>query len=80
MADLRSDRRWSLVVSGLRICNLKLQNSRVIQELYATFTRTPKLVVQVWNQETNESVARVELDNCETSQVTKEMKWSGEIV
>ena len=80
MADLRSDRRWSLVVSGLRICNLKLQNSRVIQELYATFTRTPKLVVQVWNQETNESVARVELDSCETSQVTKEMKWSGEIV
>ena len=52
---------WSLVVSGLRICDLKLQNNRLVQELYATLTRKPKLFVQVWDQRSDECVARVEV-------------------
>ncbi|QDZ23503.1 hypothetical protein HOP50_10g60420 [Chloropicon primus] len=69
---------WTLVVSGLRVCNLKLQTSRLVQELYATFTKKPKLFVQVWNQDTNACVAQVEVDGCQTSPVTNEMKWPGE--
>ena len=69
---------WSLVVSGLRICDLKLQNNRLVQELYATLTRKPKLFVQVWDQRSDECVARVEVEGCQHSPITNEMKWPGE--
>ena len=48
------------------------------QELYATFTRKPKLVVQVWNDRTQKVVNTVELESCQTSSITNDLKWPGE--
>ena len=47
--------------------------------MYATFTRKPKLVVQVWNETSQSILNSVEFDEgCQIAPITNDMKWPGE--
>ena len=74
-----SEKRWTLNISGLRICNLKIQKSRLVKELLSTFTRKPKLFVRVWNADSKQCVRGIDLEGYQTSSITGDMKWPGEV-